>query len=85
MKSSVKFLTIFLGVVGCFWMEEGTNSIFSKEVSASRKIENTDIPVKTVTLFSSRVGYFEHGGEVHGNAASELRFKTDQINDLKPA
>jgi hypothetical protein len=41
-----------------------------------------DVPVKSVTLFSSGVGYFEHFGIVHGNATTELRFKTDQINDI---
>jgi hypothetical protein len=43
---------------------------------------NIDVPVRSVVLFSSGVGYFEHGGTVRGNAATELRFKTDQINDI---
>ena len=42
----------------------------------------TDVPVSTVVLFSSGVGYFEHAGMVHGNGATELRFKTSQINDI---
>lgn len=40
------------------------------------------IPVKQVVLFSSGVGYFEHAGKVTGDVATELRFKTDQINDI---
>src|SRR5204863_5967237 len=28
------------------------------------------------------VGYFEHAGSVRGNSATELRFKTSQINDI---
>src|SRR5215831_18897946 len=43
---------------------------------------NTDVPVTKVLLFSSGVGYFEHAGSVHGNSATELRFKTSQINDI---
>src|SRR5215471_12044077 len=43
---------------------------------------NTDVPVTKVLLFSSGVGYFEHAGSVHGNASTELRFKTSQINDI---
>ncbi|HEY7895280.1 MAG TPA: hypothetical protein VIC24_10295, partial [Gemmatimonadaceae bacterium] len=35
-----------------------------------------------VVLFSSGVGYFEHSGSVRGNSATELRFKTSQINDI---
>lgn len=41
-----------------------------------------DVPVRLVVLYSSGVGYFEHHGTVDGIAATELRFKTDQINDL---
>ncbi len=42
----------------------------------------TDVPVKTVVLFSSGVGYFEHAGTVRGDGSTELRFKTNQINDI---
>src|SRR3982751_2542741 len=41
-----------------------------------------DVPVKQVALFSSGVGYFEHFGTVKGDGSAELRFKTDQINDV---
>src|SRR5256714_11351588 len=41
-----------------------------------------DVPVKQVVLFSSGVGYFEHFGTVAGSGATELRFKTQQINDI---
>jgi hypothetical protein len=40
------------------------------------------VPVTKVMLFSSGVGYFEHAGSVRGNASTELRFKTAQINDI---
>ena len=41
-----------------------------------------DVPVASVVLFSSGVGYFEHAGMIHGNGATELRFRTAQINDI---
>jgi hypothetical protein len=41
-----------------------------------------DVPVKVVVLFSSGVGYFEHAGSVKGTTSTELRFKTNQINDI---
>ena len=41
-----------------------------------------DVPVKEVVLFSSGVGYFQHEGTVQGDGATELRFKTTQINDI---
>ena len=42
----------------------------------------TNVPVNTVMLFSSGVGYFEHAGTVRGDGATELRFRTHQINDI---
>ncbi len=42
----------------------------------------TDVPVQRVMLFSSGVGYFEHAGRVRDEVATELRFKTSQINDI---
>ena len=41
-----------------------------------------DVPVKSVTLFSSGVGYFEHAGEVSGDGSATLPFKAEQINDV---
>jgi hypothetical protein len=41
-----------------------------------------DLPVSSVTLFSSGVGSFEHSGTVDGEATAELRFRTNQINDV---
>ena len=42
----------------------------------------TSVPVTSVMLFSSGVGYFEHAGAVRGDGFAELRFKTAQINDI---
>lgn len=42
----------------------------------------TDLPVASVTLFSSGVGYFQHAGTVQGEAKTELRFRAGQINDV---
>ncbi|MBC8107585.1 MAG: hypothetical protein H7Z14_13420 [Anaerolineae bacterium] len=42
----------------------------------------TEVPVKQVVLFSSGVGYFEHFGSIQGDGSTELRFKTNQINDI---
>src|SRR5689334_5757245 len=40
------------------------------------------IPVKSVMLFSSGVGFFEHAGTVRGDGSTELRFNAAQINDV---
>ena len=41
-----------------------------------------ELPVKRVILFTSGLGFIEHQGSVTGNAAAELQFTTDQINDV---
>jgi hypothetical protein len=40
------------------------------------------IPVRKITLYRSGVGYFERSGEVVDSAELQLRFKTEQINDI---
>lgn len=57
-------------------------SLAGGEAFAQTPRANTEVPVKKVVLFSSGVGYFEHAGSVRGNGSTELRFKTNQINDI---
>jgi len=40
------------------------------------------LPVTEISLYSSGVGFFERDGQVDGRAQVDLRFKTDDINDL---
>ncbi|MBF0283796.1 MAG: hypothetical protein HQL51_04990 [Magnetococcales bacterium] len=40
------------------------------------------LPVKTVALFSSGVGYFQHAGEIPAGGTVQLQFSARQINDL---
>ena len=44
--------------------------------------EETTVPVTKVTAFSSGVAYFEHNGNVTGDAEVLLKFKVGQINDI---
>ena len=44
--------------------------------------KGVEIPIRQVVLYSSGVGYFEHFGTVTGDGTAELRFKTEQINDI---
>jgi hypothetical protein len=44
--------------------------------------KTTDLPVKRVVMFSSGVAFFEHQGEVEGDAQVDLKFNVDDINDL---
>lgn len=40
------------------------------------------LPVTNITLYRSGVGYFERRGEVQNDAQVQIRFNTDQINDI---
>jgi hypothetical protein len=40
------------------------------------------LPLSEVVLYTSGVGYFHHEGKVDGTTQIELRFKTEDINDL---
>jgi hypothetical protein len=40
------------------------------------------LPLSEVVLYTSGVGYFERDGQVEGSTQVELRFKTEDINDL---
>ncbi len=48
----------------------------------ARAADPADLAVTRVALFSSGVGYFEREAEVTGNASAELKFRTEQINDI---
>ncbi|MCE9528171.1 MAG: DUF4139 domain-containing protein [Planctomycetales bacterium] len=49
---------------------------------SQEKEKSTDIPVKRVVMFSSGVAFFEHAGQVDGNAEVDLKFNVKDINDL---
>ena len=40
------------------------------------------LPLERVVLFTSGVGYFEHGGTVAGDATVEMQFAAEGVNDL---
>jgi hypothetical protein len=50
--------------------------------STEGRVSQVDVPVRKVVLYSSGVGYFEHMGLITGHRSTELRFKTNQINDI---
>lgn len=58
----------------------GMSLIFCQAVFGEAR--QASVSTQRVILFSSGVGYFEHAGTVKGNSSVELRFKTEQINDI---
>jgi len=41
-----------------------------------------ELPLEKVVLFTSGVGYFQHGGKVTGDTTVEMSFKSENVNDL---
>lgn len=48
----------------------------------SNKSPQDRVPIRKITLYRSGVGYFERSGQIDANAEIQLRFNTDQINDI---
>jgi hypothetical protein len=44
--------------------------------------DTAELPLSRIVLFSSGVGYFQRDGQVNGNAKIDLKFHTQNINDL---
>jgi hypothetical protein len=75
--------TFGAGLVACSLLGAAAPlALFPRYVVAQEKVEGQSVPLKTVFIFNSGVGYFEHEGEVDGNATIELKFSVDDINDL---
>ncbi len=55
---------------------------FAQEEKQAAGKPEAALPLNKIVLFTSGVGYFEHRGEVDGNAKIDLQFRVEQINDL---
>src|SRR5215212_3206682 len=97
MASTLKWLALavenFSGTGG----DEMTHRLFALAVVATVLMHGTaraekpedsaaageaKLPIKRVVIFSSGVGYFQHQGNVNGDAALDLKFRVNNINDL---
>jgi len=79
MKRSILAVALFLAVGSVGF---GQTQVAAPATQAVAPKNLAQVPVKRVVLFSSGVGFFEHQGVVNGNEIAELRFKTEQINDI---
>ncbi len=41
-----------------------------------------DLPIRSIIMYRSGVGYFERQGSVQGEQRAELSFRTEQVNDI---
>lgn len=53
-----------------------------RNLQAADAAKPAALPLKKIVLFNSGVGFFEHAGEVTGDASVDLQFNVDDINDL---
>src|SRR5438046_1866594 len=54
----------------------------AKDAPAKAADKSADLPLNKVVMFNSGVGFFEHQGDVQGDASIDLKFRSDDINDL---
>ncbi|HEY4045831.1 MAG TPA: DUF4139 domain-containing protein [Acidobacteriaceae bacterium] len=45
------------------------------------KTQTADLPVRKVVLYKNGIGYFEHSGDINGNAQVSIDFTTSQLDD----
>jgi hypothetical protein len=64
------------------WAPKGTWAEPKQDDVQSVSPPRVALPIKTVVLFSSGVGYFERRGTVDGDARVDLTFQVRDINDL---
>ncbi len=64
------------------WLILGLIIVLMATAAAFGDDDPAEIPVSRIVLFTSGVGYFEHTGQVEGDATATLMFTTDQINDV---
>jgi hypothetical protein len=74
--------TAALAALAAISMSVPTVAAPTEPLPVTQPANAVDVPVKVVVLFSSGVGYFEHAGAIKGTSRAELRFKTNQINDI---
>jgi len=54
----------------------------SAQEPAGGEVETAELPLQRVVMFSSGVAYYEHAGNLTGSVDVELKFETEQINDV---
>ncbi len=56
--------------------------VTAQEAAEEAARSESSLPLNRVVMFNSGVGYFEHRGDVDGDAQVDLQFRVDDINDL---
>ena len=77
-KHAIRGLMQTLLVLGCGL----SASLVLAQQEADKKEHAEVLPLNKVVMFNSGVGYFEHRGNVDGDAKIDLRFRVEEINDL---
>ena len=63
------------------WCGLSTSLVLAQQ-EVDKKEQPEVLPLNKVVMFNSGVGYFEHRGNVDGDAKIDLRFRVEEINDL---
>ena len=69
-------------LLSCAALSFGFATLLGLPLLAQDDAKKADLPVKRVVMFSSGVAFYEHNGNVDGNAAIDLKFNVRDINDL---
>jgi hypothetical protein len=56
--------------------------IAQPEFAVADDVPTAELPITRVVLFNSGVGFYEHNGKIDGTRRVELKFRTEDVNDL---
>ena len=80
--NSPKHALLFSFSVAVFLAVPGRAAADTNAVAEASSAASALLPVTDISLYSSGVGFFEREGQIDGRANVDLRFKTEDINDL---
>ncbi|MBL9031277.1 MAG: hypothetical protein JNM80_06175 [Phycisphaerae bacterium] len=75
-------MMVVCGTVAPVWTAGVGPSALAQAAKPEQAAGVESLPIKSITLYRSGVGYFERRGLVEGDRTVQLRFATDQINDI---
>ena len=76
MSHNIRLRTWFV----LLWL--GWCSITKPSTLVAEDVPTAELPITRVVLFNAGVGFFEHNGPIEGNRRVELKFRTEDVNDL---
>lgn len=71
-----------LSAPGALLLASGHAMAADEARAAANRDGDAELPIRSIVLYRSGVGYFERQGTVQGDQSASLKFETKQVNDI---